>query len=458
MAAQLGALVITLVLLAVALDAAVRHAVWAQHDRGLAGRARALALLVEHDDEDGFETELDQGSLPGAYVEVWRPDGSVLVRSAALGARDLPAVGPGSLAAPRLVNLTLPDGRPGRLALLRAPPRTDDDESGAAGEQPGDVTIALAEDTAGTRATVAAARRWIWGLGLGALAVAALASAWLIGRGLAPLARLGAAIAAIDDRTLSARLPVAGQPRELVAPVARLNELLVRLEASFARERRFTADVSHELRTPLAGLRALLEVTACRERSGEAYRAALAEARAMVVQLGALVDSLLTLARVDAGQLDVAREEVVLHALVEAAWAPHAATAAARGLTFENLIDAAASVRTDPALLGVVVGNLLANAAAYTAAGGWIEVRPGDADAGVLLDVVDSGPPIPEAHLERLFERFWRADAARTNAGAHFGIGLSLVRALCASLGVEVAAANLPGGAVRFRLSGVVAP
>ena len=130
-------------------------------------------------------------------------------------------------------------------------------------------------------------------------------TAWLLARGLAPLGALRRDLARIDEGRLGTRLPLEGQPTELAGPVKTLNELLARLEAAFARERQFTADVSHELRTPLAGLRTLLEVTQKAPSPADH-----AQALAIVVQMCALVENLLMLARVDAGQVEVRRAPV----------------------------------------------------------------------------------------------------------------------------------------------------
>jgi signal transduction histidine kinase len=266
---------------------------------------------------------------------------------------------------------------------------------------------------------------------------------------LRPLAALARELEQIDDRHLKARLATSDQPRELRTAVRKLEELLLRLDASLARERQFTADVSHELRTPLAGLRMVLEGGALSERTPEQYRAALAEGRAFVAQLTTLVEKLLALARAEAGQLEVSSREVDVRAFVDHCWASHADAAAKRSLAFRNTIPEDCTVRTDPDQLRIVVGNLLANAAEYTEAGGWIEVGSGD---GIVLDVTDSGPAIPSDQLERIFDRFARADAARAATGTHCGIGLSLSRAICAQLELSLAATCSPEGRVRFRI------
>jgi len=432
---------IGLAALALAMHDAAEAAIRGQHDRALLGRARALAALVEYD--EAYEFELAGAVAAGLgtadiYFEVWDPDHRVIARSPSLGAGDLPRPTGAYL------DVTLPDGRDGRLVVQRFPAFTEH-----ADEPPtGLVTLVLAEDVVARDGSLATVRRWSWTLGGVTLALVALVTALTVRRGLRPLARLAGAIDAIDPAKPGARLPADARPAELDVVARKLDELLTRLDASVARERRFTADVSHELRTPLAGLRTLLDVTARRERTGDDYRAALTEAGGIVVRLGALVDDLLQLARLDAGHVPVARAPVALRALVDACWAPHADAAAARGLRFDNRVADDVVVDTDRDKLRVVIANLLGNAAEYTEDGGWIAADASDA----LLDVTDSGPPIPPADLERIFERLWRAEAARTG-GVHAGIGLSLARTLCEALGYALTAATLDGGAVRFRIT-----
>jgi signal transduction histidine kinase len=432
-----------LVALAVVLYAAVQSTAWRQHDEALLARAQALAAIAEHDDE-GYEMSLPRepaGQRP-SYIEVWRLDGKVLARSASLASADLPRKA-GPLGA-EFSDVTLPDGRAGRMVVLHFLPR---DEASRARAEP--LVLVLAEGTEAIDTAVASLRGWFLVLGLAALGAIALVTAWSLGRGLRPLTDLAARIEEIDVRRLTTRLPADGQPAELVAPIHKLNELLARLESSFTRERQFTGDVSHELRTPLAGLRTLLEVTALADRSAPEYAAAIGSALAVVKQLGVLVENLLSLARLDAGQLAIEIEEVALRGLVDDCWKPHAALASSRSLRFSNSVPMNAIVRTDREKLRIVLGNLLANAAEYTDAGGWIEVN---GISGGVLEVADSGPAIPDDQIERVFDRLWRGDVARSGTGLHCGIGLSLARALCESLSLSLTVASTTDRVV-FRLT-----
>jgi signal transduction histidine kinase len=424
----IAAVASVLVALAIALYSGVRDAAWQQHDAGLMARATALAAIGEREG-DGYE--LDLPAMPGAFAEVWRPDGSVLARSPGLRG-DLPA-------RTGVFDVTLPDGRSGRAFGVRFTPRDE------LGRPPTTLVLVLAEGIEDVEAAGQAVRLRFVAFGLVALAVVGLLTAWSLGRALRPLGALTTALARIDDKHLAIRLPVEGQPAELAVPVRTLNDLLERLDASFARERQFTANVSHELRTPLAGLRTLLEVTARVPRPDD-HAAALA----IVVQMCAVVENFLMLARLDAGQIEVVRDPVVLSELVEECWKPHAAAAAERGLALRNLVPGDAVATTDRDKLRVVIANLLSNAVEYTAAGGWIEIAAGD---GALLDVIDSGPPIPPDQLDRIFDRMWRGDAARSAAGLHCGIGLSLARSLADCLGLSLTAMTRGDGSVRFRIA-----
>jgi two-component system OmpR family sensor kinase len=127
------------------------------------------------------------------------------------------------------------------------------------------------------------------------------------------------------------------------------------------------------------------------------------------------------------------------------------ARAEERRLTFANELPAGATATAGAEQLRVVVSNLLSNAVSYTAPGGRIRVRAGG--AGVVLEVDDSGPPIPEQVLPHIFERFVRGDAARSEGGVHCGIGLALARGLCAAMNLQVTARNTDEGGVSFRVS-----
>jgi signal transduction histidine kinase len=439
-------------------SALFRHALLVEFDDELAEDARALANMVEERAQGPFQIEA--GALEGfdhrqgaAYFEIRMDDGAVLARSPLLGSRDLEAPPPpGDRPA---AWTTLPDGRRGRALSAALPPRQDEDAPAHPSGRRAIVTIA--RSTEEIDAALATLRLVLWTSGLTALVVAALASVLTIRRGLAPLARLSARIASLDPANADERLPAEELPRELQPVVLKTNELLSRVTQSLARERLFSTNLSHELRTPLAGLRSTLEVAASRDRAPGEYRAAIGDALAVVGQMDTLAGNLLMLSRLETRQIPVSRQDVPLRDLVESCLAPHAAAAVRRRLQVENRVPPEACFASDRDKLRIALGNLLANAVEYTAEGGRIAVDS-DLEHGLVLRVSDSGPPIPDESLERIFERFVRLDAARADSGAHAGIGLSLVRAVCAALGLAVAADNQPDGWVAFSLTTAAAP
>ena len=445
-AAILAVVALALALFALTLFTAVQNAAWQQQDDGLLARARAVGNSAEHD-EDGYEIHLPTES-PGSratYTEVWLSDGTVLARSSSLDDRDLPRLSANQSGHPRFSDLTLPDGRTGRAVEIQYLPRNEGSITAT------ELTLVLAEGSEDVNAALASVRAWFAVIGVVALIAIGFMTVWLLARGLQPLTQLAAKLETLNGEKLATRLAIEGQPRELEAPVNKLNELLARLEALFSRERQFTADVSHELRTPLAGLRTLLEVTALTDRSTSDYKTAVADSLAIVVQLGALVQDLLVLARIDNGQLEIEARQVSLRELVDACWRPHAEAEVARALTFTNAVPAETIASTDREKLRIIVGNVLANAAEYTATGGSIQVTAGPGD--VMLDVIDSGPAIPSDQVDKIFDRLWRGDAARSSTGLHCGIGLSLARSLCTRLSLTITAANRADGSVRFRIA-----
>ena len=285
------------------------------------------------------------------------------------------------------------------------------------------------------------------------------AAAWgIAGRAVRPLGRLVTEVEAITDgRSLHRRLAI-GEPDpgergdELVRLGATLNAMIGRLETSFAALRRFTADASHELKTPLTVLRATVErAMSAPPHTGEIY-VALEEALQETTRMAALVDSLLTLARFDEGRFDLYREPVALLPLVrEVAETAHILGEAA-GLTIRVDAPDPVTVQGDPTRLRQLFLNLVTNAIKYTPAGGEVELALRAAGAAVTFSVRDTGIGIAAADLPYIFDRFWRADRARSRrppgapgagSGAAerggFGLGLAISQWIAQAHGGQIA-------------------
>lgn len=255
----------------------------------------------------------------------------------------------------------------------------------------------------------------------GILLLLALVCWLLIGRVLQPLRRTANAIAA---KTPSDLAPVAldGQPRELLPIVGALNGVLERLDAALQAERRFTADAAHELRTPLAGLHMHVQLLG---RQHPEMVAPFGKLRQDIARLTALVDSLLTLARLDPlAREQLVRQQVLLAPLLEGMLALHAQEAERRGiaLTLRCELD---TVQAEPRMLEIMLRNLVENALRYCPEGSRVDVSAGLHEGRARIAVRDNGPGVDEASRARLTERFFRV-LGQGQGGS--GLGLSIVR------------------------------
>jgi two-component system sensor histidine kinase QseC len=252
----------------------------------------------------------------------------------------------------------------------------------------------------------------------------------ILRRGLLPLDQLGEDVAHIDAGTLAIRFARENAPAELHVIIDRLNGLMARLEESFERERRFSADVAHELRTPLAELRGMAE---CALKWPESRDPTFDhETLAIARQMETMVEHMLALARGDQGLLEARVETAALDAIVGAAWRALAPRAQARKIT-TTLQLAPASAPVDPSLLRAILNVVLENAVDYSPPGSEITIA---IEADGETPVIRVGNPAPQlAHedVSKLFDRFWRKESARTG-GLHLGLGLSLALTYAAAM------------------------
>jgi two-component system OmpR family sensor kinase len=266
---------------------------------------------------------------------------------------------------------------------------------------------------------------------------------YAVGAGLAPLDRMSRAVA---KRRPDAMAPLAGSVPEELRPLAgSLNALLARLDEALSAQRRFTADAAHELRTPLAALK--LQVGLAKRAQGEAQRtSALGELEAGVDRASHLVDQLVTMARLEPESPDRRNESVDLAALARDAIVARATLAGDKRIDLGSTGASSACVRGDPAMLAMLIGNLLDNALRYTPAGGRIDVAVDTREDGVRLSVIDTGPGIAPADRERVFERFHRGSAPDPAHPTGSGLGLSIVRRIANAHGATVTLGEGPDG------------
>jgi two-component system, OmpR family, heavy metal sensor histidine kinase CusS len=445
-------------LLGVGIYYSMRQTLMSDFDEALLTQARALASMTEQE-HNHVTFEFDAEEMPDfaakndpEFFEIWIDDDGVLGKSDSLGTGDLPRPALGPEAA--FHDADLPDGRQGRWVTLRfTPPVEDTTIPETAPLRTGVLTVARNTRVLGRTLD---RLRWLL-LGLCAAATIVCGSVLLIvvSGAMHPVRRLAREIEALVETDLAHRFDATGVPSELAPIVERLNGLLERLYGAFGRERAFAADVAHELRTPLAGLRTTLEVCRSRQRDAATYESAMDKCISITERMQEMVQRLLLLARADARQLTVRSEPVELRKLLEDCWSHFRSRAEQRDLHMQLCPGAPFWVDSDESLLRIVVDNLLDNAVTYADEGGNISVATRSDDHFVELLLSNSGSQVDAADAPRVFDRFWRGDAARSQTGVHSGLGLSLCERLMRILNGNLFVQTERGGlfVVRLRLA-----
>jgi heavy metal sensor kinase len=270
-----------------------------------------------------------------------------------------------------------------------------------------------------------------------------------------PLEQMARLTERITARRLNERIPVKNADDELGHMALVLNGLLERLQESFEKLQRFTSDVSHELRTPLAAMRSVGEVGLQEERDAEKYRDIVGSMLEEVAKLTAMIDTLLTIAHADSGAIQLQQTTFAVLDLVQEGVVVVGVLAEDKKQTLSVTGDQGALVHADRAFLRMALVNLLDNAVKYSPSGSSIHVSVHmvGSDTGpvqfVELAIQDEGPGIPEGAQERVFDRFYRLDEARSRDPGGFGLGLPIAKwAVEAHGGTINVKTSFPAGAI----------
>ncbi len=390
--------------------------------------------FLELDDPTQFPLELrglfDPDARESTYLAFWDGDAKLLFRS---------ANAPASLGFP--AKIPVDQGSVGRIRghfheLVHGGPR------GFRGIVGRDIS---AERAALVRLgwQIAAGGTAIWLLGL-------VGGWWLAGRVIQPIATISRTASRIAGGALAERIEIASADDELGRLSQVLNDTFDRLAAGIDRQREFTADASHELRTPLTVILAETSRGLKRARPEAEYREILDNCHHAATRMRSLVESLLLLARQD-GNPPEARASVDLAEIAADSIRLHQPLADAREIRLSADFSPSRCLAEADAL-GIAIGNLIANAIAHQPPGGAATVRVFAADGRAIVEIRDLGPGIPDEHLPRLFDRFYRIDPARGPASGHSGLGLSIVRAIVENHDGKVTVASEPGHGSAFRI------
>ena len=416
----------------------------------LLGRPGAAELL--HTRPEFFRDTMS--GQENSLVRFVAADGAVLADINAAGERYPvpPAAGP----APQrdaIASWTTRRGDPGRVvagsARLDSGPPGGQPGGQLSGQLSGQIKVVVARAYGERSAMFARYRVRIAAAAVVSALAAALLAALLLRRGLRPLRVVAEHAALVRPGTLAQRLAVDAAPSELRPLIDAFNAMQARLQEGYARLSGFSADLAHEFRTPVANLLGQSQVMLAQPRTAAEYEQLIASNIEELERLARMIDSMLFLAR--AGQ-----DEVVL------ARQPRTALDELRKMAdfFESMAEerglrivcaGEGMVLADPALLRRALANLLSNAVRHAAAGSTIALRVRQGAGLTELSVANDGAPVAAAHLAHLFERFYRADSARSDAQGSTGLGLSIVSAIM-DLHGGTAAVHADGGHIRFAL------
>ena len=408
-----------LVVYAVTVFTYVRHALYADLDRQLDDDIELIHESLEPTDDGrlvwrvaGHSGEADETTHGHRWLEVWSREGHLLLRTAVAEPLGLAAPTSGAAVAAASVQhgarwlrvLVGPEEIAGVPVLVRA---------------------ARAEDPLRHQL-----RQMLMVQGIGipvALVLASIGGYQLARRALAPVGRMAEAARRISAEQLSERLPVENPSDELGYLAAVFNDAFARLERSFEQMRRFTADASHELRTPLTALRSVGEVGLQERPDDKLFAEVVGSMLEEADRLTRLVDMLLTLSRADAGQLRLGQERIELLSLARDVVA-HLEDLAEEKEQPIQVEGSEVSTQGDWLVLRQAVVNVVDNAIKYSPSGVPIHIRVGGDSERSWIAVSDGGPGIAPEHRERIFERFYRVDKARSRDLGGTGLGLSLAQ------------------------------
>jgi two-component system, OmpR family, heavy metal sensor histidine kinase CusS len=314
-------------------------------------------------------------------------------------------------------------------------------------------TLQIAVDVSQKEALLARFRFWFWAILLATCVLFPLVGYQIARHGIRPVEEMATTARHISSTNLRERILPDGYPFELASLAATFNQMLDRLEESFERISRFSADIAHDLRTPVNNIRGEAEVALARARSAGEYRDVIESCLEEAVRLSDLIGDLLFLARAESPLSHLRRERVDVGQLLGGVKEYYEASAADGEVSLTTAVVGKPVVaELDRTLLQRAVGNLVSNALAHTPPGGAV-VLGTNADVSMIrIEVSDTGFGIPADALPRVFDRFFRVDSSRSHGSGGTGLGLAIVKSIALLHGGNVEIASQLGQGTRVTL------
>lgn len=314
-------------------------------------------------------------------------------------------------------------------------------------------TIQIAIDVSQKEALLARYRRWFWAILATSLTIFPLVGYRIARQGIRPVEEIATTARHISSTNLHERIHPEGYPFELASLAGTFNQMLDRLEESFERISRFSADIAHDLRTPVNNIRGEAEVALARARTEDEYRDVLGSCLEETVRLSNLISDLLFLARAESPLAHLHWGRVDMRELLTGVRDYYEGMAAEGGISLSTANgDQPVIAEVDRTLVRRAVGNLVANAVAHTPPGGSVVLRTNADSGSVRIEVSDTGVGIPPEALPRVFDRFFRVDKSRSQASGGTGLGLAIVQSIMVLHNGSAEIQSQPGHGTRVTL------
>ncbi len=380
------------------------------------------------------------------YYVLWKADGSVLARSPG-APEDVPA--------PERVGFAEPQAFPERDAFAKGPPgnpgpamlpeaRTRSQIRELFRFLPRGQCLLVGHSLAPDLAALRRLALWLTAAGAAVLLLGLAGGWWVATRAIRPIEAISGTAVKIAGGDLSQRISIADTDSELGRLAGVLNSTFARLEAAFAQQGRFTSDASHELRTPVSVILSQTQTALSRDRTSPEYREALEACQRAARRMKSLTESLLELARLDAGQEPLQRQPFDLSRVARDCVELVRPLAAERGIQIHSDLPSLECLG-DAERLSQVVTNLLTNAIHFNRDQGEVRLAARIQEHAILLTVADTGQGISAEDLPHLFERFYRVDKSRSRVQGRSGLGLAICKAILDAHGGSIEVSSQPG-------------
>lgn len=421
-----------------------------EDDQTLGDKVRVLrAMLLKHpEDTAAIHQEIEGGweaRQTQVYVRITDEQGTTLFQTPGMERVLPPTAFPTPTAEPGVGNdFRSPRARSFRVLAVRL-------ANDATAQSPAVIQVGM--DRSQEVELLAEYRRHLW-IVLGvALLVCAVVGYHIARRGIRPVNVVTETARRINPTNLAERIAADGLPAELLALADTFNQMLDRLEQSFTRLARFSADIAHELRTPVNNLRGGIEVALAKPRTLEQYQEVLGSNLDECARLARIIDSLLFLARAENPHQQIAKEVIDIGVELATVCEFFEAAASEQGIKLITAREGCIQANLNRSLFQRAVCNLVANALAHTQPGGTVALMAAGDERATTVEVVDTGCGIPANHLPHIFDRFFRVDQVRSSSTGNVGLGLAIVKSIVELHGGSIQVASQLGRGTRVTLS-----